>query len=443
MERIERILPSYDGEYFVILKTGLTLLVKEIDYSPVVTCKITVNSGSVNEEEFLGAGISHYLEHVVSGGTTSIRSEKENQEILKELGGASNASTSYDKTMYFINTTPEKWKTAAELLFSYITQCTFEQSEIDREKPVILQEFKLGQNNPDRQLWYLFSSTAFAASPLKYPVIGYETLFKSLTRQDLLAYYKKRYQPQNIVFTVVGNISGEQVLRDLIELTKNFHPTYTLQIPLLREEEQLIPRWAEQIHPAARVPSMKIGFPTVSLMDNDLYPLDVLAIILGSGRTSRLYKALKDDEQLALSVSALSWTPPYERGSFIFSATLEYDKIKPAIGAIKRLIEQIRTDGVTQEELDRAKKKIIADHIFSNQRVSDIAENLTYSYLVSGSPHFADQYVENIQNVTFADIKRVAQNYFKDYQQTTAIIKPPINENIVNTHTKQKTGDLP
>ena len=153
---VENVLPSQSGDLFVQLKNGLTVLIREMHTSRVVTSQVLVKAGSINEDGYFYGGLSHYLEHIVSGGTTSTLTEKEIKKILQSLGGASNAYTSYDRTVYFINTTAEHYKTALQLLISYVTDSQLAESEYRREKPVIQQEFKLGENSVSRQLWYLF-----------------------------------------------------------------------------------------------------------------------------------------------------------------------------------------------------------------------------------------------------------------------------------------------
>lgn len=430
IKHIDRIIPSLKGEYFIVLKSGLALLVKEVD-SPAVSCKVKVNAGSIYEEEYLGYGISHYLEHVVSGGTTSTRSEEENEKIESNLGGGANASTSYDVTNYFINTTPDHWFDAMFLLFSFVTDCQFSEREILREKPVILQEFKLGENSPNKQHWQLFVSTVFRDCPVKYPIIGKKSMFLELTRDDLIKYYNKKYQPSNMVVSVVGGINGLEVISYLINMTKDFVPKNEFSIPIKQEPEQLSPRWVEKVHPASKLAIMKMGFPTVSLMEPDLYPLDVLAYIMGRGRTSRLYRALRDEKRLVLSCSSFNWTPAYCRGVFAISANLDYKNVKVVEKTVWEEINKIKTDGVTQEELDRVKRKMVSTHIFGNQKVYSISENLAYSYLSTGDPHFDDRYVEGIKRVKLEDVKRVAEKYFLPHKESVAIIKPPEKQIVV------------
>ncbi|MDX9703606.1 MAG: pitrilysin family protein [Candidatus Auribacterota bacterium] len=423
---IYRILPSYSGEYFVVLNSGLSILVKELPYTPVVSCRASIRAGSIYEEEYLGHGISHYCEHIVSRGTTSQRAEAENIKMIDQMGGASNASTSLDQTTYFINTTPEHWKTAVSLWTSFMESCVFDPKEVAREREVILQEFKLGQNDPRRQLWYLFMDTAYQTNNAKYPTIGYEELFKRITREDLLKYYRKRYQPQNTVFSVAGNIDGIDVLKEIIDLTRSFQRKSESQLPLPKEEDQIMPRWAEKVHPSARLTSVQLAVPTVSLFHNDLYALDVMGMILGSGMTSRFYKSLKDDKQLVLSVSAVNWTPSFARGVFMVNMNLQYDNVKPAIDAMWEVIDQVKLNGITIEELDRAKQKIVTDQIYGNLKAESVTSNLAYAFLTTGDPHFDDRYVQEIRKVTLDDIKRVSNAYLDRNKQTVAIVKPPL-----------------
>ncbi|RJP61345.1 MAG: insulinase family protein [Candidatus Auribacter fodinae] len=422
---IQQVLPSLQGEYFVVLNSGLTILIKEIDYSPVVSCRVTIKAGSIYEGDYLGAGVTHYLEHVVAGGTTTIRTEEENAAILKELGGATNASTSYDHTTYFIKTIPQNWDTAVQLLLSYITSCAFNENEILREKPVILQEMRMRENDPERQLWDMFISSAYRDNPIKFPIIGLEPAFRSLERDDLISYYKERYQPHNVVVSVVGKVNGIEVLKRIIDLSDGFVSTNYNEKPLLREEAQISQRRVEQVHPAAQLTSLRIGVPTVTLLDDNLFALDVLAIILGTGRTSRLYQSLKDEKQLVLSVKAFNWTPTFVNGTFMISADLDNQNVDSVIETIWDELEKIKQSGVTEEELNRAKRKVLAENIADTIQADSISAELSYNYMVTGDPHFHERYVVGIKKLTLDDIKQAARQYFNRDKQTVALLKPP------------------
>jgi zinc protease len=422
---VEDVLPSQPEDLFVQLKNGLTVLIREMHTSRVVSCRVLVKTGSINEEEYFYGGLSHYLEHIVSGGTTSKLTEEEIKEILRSLGGASNAYTSYDRTVYFINTTAEHYKTALRLLISYVTDCQFTENEYRREKPVIQQEFKLGENSVSRQLWYLFMKTAYQRHPIRHPVIGYEDVFVNITRGQLMDYYRKQYAPHNMVVALVGDLKPFEALEEVIKLVKDFRRVSQKPSVIPEEPLQVGPRWVEREFLQAQLTRMHVGFPSVSLENPDLYPLDVLAIILGRGRTSRLYRTIKDRKDLVLSVDSSNWTPHYARGIFIISMALRYENVRGALEAILDEIGGIQSSLIPKSELEKAKKQVAAHHIFGKQAADDIASSLASSYAATGDPYFDDLYVERIQAVTSEDVMRVAREYLRRDRITAAIVRPP------------------
>lgn len=425
VKSIGRVFPSRAGDLFVQLNNGLTVLIREIHSSKVVSTQVLVKTGSIHEDQYLNGGLSHYLEHVVSGGTTARFHEDEAKAILQSIGGASNAYTSYDRTVYFINTTSPHYKTALSLLISYVTQCRIDIREFERERQVIQQEMKLGENDPGRQLWTLFMKTAYQVHPIRHPIIGYEEVFVRISRDQLYDYYKSRYTPQNMVVTVVGDVDAQEALGEVIRLVGDLKRTFQKPVYVPEEPPQVGPRQVEKQFPAARLTSMNIGFPSVTLKDPDLYSLDVLAIILGTGRTSRLYKTLKDRDRLVLSVSAFDWTPSFARGVFVISMSLEGANRKSAMESLWREIQGLQDRLVKKKELEKAKRQVVADHVFSNQSANGIASSLATSYVATGDPYFDERYVRKIQRVTRRDILRVARHYLVRDRMTVTVITPP------------------
>jgi zinc protease len=423
--RVSNVLPSKPGDTFLQLRNGMTILIRENHASRVVSTQILVKAGSIYEGKYSFAGLSHYLEHVVSGGSTRSFTEVEAQKMLKSLGGASNAYTSYDRTVYFIDTTGEHYREALKLLFSYVSESLLDPKEVKREKAVIQQEYKLGETDGGRQLWKLFSQTAYLEHPIRHPVIGYEDVFVTISRDELLDYYRQRYTPQNMVVTIVGDVQTAEALKTVLELSKNMVRTFDPPIVLQTEQTQTTPRWAEKSFPPARLTTMIIGFHTVPLSHPDLYPLDVMAIILGQGRTSRLYLGLKDREDLVLSVSASSWTPSYAPGLFNFSFTLDGEKLEPTLAAVWDEVALIKKNLVKKSELEKAKRQIIADFTFSKQSSAGMASSLATSYAATGDPYYDSFYVERIKAVSREDIRRVARTYLRQQASTVSILSPP------------------
>jgi len=398
-------------------------LIRESDASNVVSARVHIKTGSINEGEYLTAGLSHYLEHVVSGGTTSRRTEQEIKDLVQSIGGVSNAFTSYDSTVYFIETTGPHANIAVDTLLDYVFNPKFDEGEVNREKGVIIREILMGENDPDRKFWKFFTETAYQQSPVRYPIIGYKTSFEKVTRDQLMNYYHQRYAPDNAIMCVVGNVDALAILKQIIHQAGDLQKGLK-SFPLPVEPVQVSPRFVEMVSPLAKITRVEVGFPSITLTDPDLYALDVLAMILGQGRTSRLYKALKDDNKLALSVSASSWTPDFVRGLFNISLSLDYNDLDKALETMWGEIERLKADGPTLEELNRAQKKTQADYIFSQQSVSAMSGELASSYASTGDPYFNRDYTARIQQVGVDEIKAVARKYLQKQQVTVATLKP-------------------
>lgn len=425
LDRVSAVLPSKPGDTFLQLRNGMTVLIRENHSAGVVSCQVLVRTGSIHEGPHFFGGLSHYLEHVVAGGSTRSFSEREARELLQAMGGATNAYTSHDRTVYFINTTATHYGQALRLLLSYSSEALLDAGQVAREKAVIQQEYKLGETNPGRQLWRLFMETAYRKHPVRHPVIGYEDVFVTVTRDNLLDYYRKRYVPQQLVLAVVGDVDTADVVRTVLELTGDMVRTFDPLITAEEEPLQVTPRWVERSFPPARLTSMMVGVHSVALTHPDLYALDVLAIILGKGRTSRLYKQLKDKQELVLSVDAFSWTPAYVAGIFGFSFSLERDKVDSTLAALWREIEEVENKLVETSELEKAKRQIIADSIHSKESMAEMASSLVGSFVDTGDPYFDSSYVKKIQTVSREDVQRVARIYLKRDVSTVAILSPP------------------
>jgi len=428
LDRVGAVFPSRPGDTFLELRNGMTVLIRENHSSRVVSCQVLVRTGSIHEGAHFFGGLSHYLEHVVASGSTRSFSEQEARELLREMGGAANAYTAYDRTVYYVNTTSDRYGQALQLLLAYASQALLEPGEVAREKAVIQQEYKLGQTDPGRELWRLFMATAYRRHPIRHPVIGYEDVFVTVTREDLLDYYRKRYAPQNLVLTVVGDVDTADAVRRVLELTREMARTFEPPIMVEEEPPQVTPRWVEKSFPPARLTTMMVGVPSVTLTHPDLYALDLLAIILGKGRTSRLYGRLKDRQELVLSVDAFSWTPAFAPGMFGFSFSLERDKVDATLAALWLEVEGVQERLVEKDELEKAKRQIAADSVRSKESMAQMASSLANSFVDTADPYFDDSYVEKIQAVSREDVRRAARTYLKREVSTVAILSPPRGE---------------
>lgn len=406
-----------------VLDNGMIVILKENHFAPVVSFHVYVRAGSIYEGEYLGRGISHNLEHLMNSGTTKRTKEQINQ-IVEEIGNVSNAYTTKDHASYFITTASSYFDKALDVFSDYIQNPSFPEEEVEAERGVILNEINMGKDDPERQLFEIFSSAMFRKHPAGVPTIGYRELFEKTTRDDIVNYHKRMYIPNNMIFVAVGDFDSETALSKIKSAFKDFKRGPLPDFSLPDEPRQVSKRYVEQ-EMDVQIAYMMLGFHTVDVSHKDLYPLDVLAFIIGEGRSSRLYKTVKDEKQLVYSINAWSATPAYKDGGYFgIMAYLAPENIDSAEKAILEEIYRLKIEFVTDEELEKAKTLKESEYVFSQQTMEDQAETLGIDELSTGDMNFSKRYLEGIKSVTKEDIMRVVNEYFFDDNLTVAVIKP-------------------
>ncbi|MDO4575630.1 MAG: pitrilysin family protein [Planctomycetia bacterium] len=413
-----------DGITVAKLANGLTIIVQENHTAKVATVRCFVkNTGSVNEGKYLGAGLSHVLEHVVAGGSTTKRSEQEIRELVNTFGGNTNAYTSLDVTAYYIDCPSKNVETCIELIADSMQHAAFVPEEFDRELEVVQQELADGLENRGRVMWKMMQETLYQESPARIPIIGYLDVLKQVKREQIIDFYRTRYTPNNQIFVVVGDVETNKVLAQVAELWKETPRGFEPDSMIPQEPEQVAPRQATRTMDG-EMADITIAFPTVKLNDPDLFALDVLSYILSEGDSSRMVRDMRYARSLVLSVTTSSYTPTFVRGFFGVKMVVAPEKEQEAIAAAMEHLHKMKTDLVTDAELAKAKKQKAAELVFSRQTVQGQAESLANSYMSTGSPRFNELYVEGIQKVTAEQVREVAQKYFRPESLNTIRILP-------------------
>jgi zinc protease len=406
----------------VVLDNGLTLLVREDHSAPVVSAQAWVRAGSITEGPWMGAGLSHVLEHMLFKGTATRGVSQIAQEVERK-GGYINAYTSFEQTVFHIDIPSENWQTAVDILADCMQHASIPEPELLKEKRVILREMAMNNDDPSRRANRTLWATAYTTHPYRFPVIGYPDIYNRLKRDDVVAYYKEHYVPNNIVFVVVGDVDAAKVEQELRDQTKDanmgavapaFVPAEPPQLSLRQRDEEM-PMQLSQIHLAWHIPS--VTHP-------DVYPLDVLAIVLGQGNSSRLYRELRQKRGLVLGIDAGSYTPGYP-GIFVIEATADPAKREAAIAAIREQVKQLAEQPVTEEELHKAIKISISTHLERLKTMQGQASDIAQNEFLVGDPNFSDVYLENLRKVTRDDLRRVIQTYFTDNNLTVTTLNPP------------------
>lgn len=402
-----------------ILENGLVVLtMARAPSRNLAAVDIKITAGSSLEGEYMGSGISHLVEHMVFKGTGTRMAGTIEKEV-KSYGGIINGSTSKDTTSFHMVVPSPRLKEAMALLKDMLLSASFDKSEFEKEKEVILNEIRLRDDEPQSRLMRLLDETAYLRHAYRHPTIGYENRFRSLTREDAVKYYIRSYVPNRMVIAVVGDIDERETASIIEGQFKDFRlPDYNvLGLNLPAEPLQIAARERDASFPA-NLSYLAMGFHSTSVLSEDLFSMDVLAMILGRGDNSRLNVCLVKNKRLAHSISAWNYTPR-DPGLFVVSAILDKQDMAPAEDEIIAQIGKMKEGDIGDEALETAKRMVLSDFIFSHQAIDALADDISSSYLLTGACDFSKRYVEGIQAVSKDDAKRAARKYLTTDNLTT------------------------
>ncbi len=413
-------LPKQDV-YKKVLDNGLTALIMEKPDVDMVYVEARVKAGSALEEEYSGAGISHFVEHMLFKGTKT-RPPGAIAKEVRSYGGYINASTSLDTTVYYVTALPQHLSNVLNLLKDMVMNAAFPEDEFEKEREVIIKEIKLHRDNPQRRISTLLWKTSYIRHPYRHPIIGYEELFRRVKREDLVKYYSRMYVPNRMVLSITGNVDKREAMSLVEKEFRDSRPSDYRPIKSEREPMQIARRSLEE-EAAINLSYLSLGFHSTSVLNEDLFALDVLAIILGQGDESRLNRSLFKEKGLVYHISSYNYTPR-DPGLFMITSILDKENLKEARESILAEVERLKEGYVTDEELERARRAVLSGYIFSRQTIGGIASDLSSNEALTGSYDFSRRYVDGIQGVTKEGVKAAAIEYLTDDNLTVVSLVP-------------------
>jgi zinc protease len=401
------------------LDNGLTVIVKEVHSAPIAAVDVWVKTGAKNErpEE---AGISHFFEHMLFKGTI----HRKVGEIAKEIqavGGYTNAQTSLDTTHYYVVVPSEQVDLALDVEADAIMNSSFDSQEIERERKVILEEMRLKEDNPPRKLGMMAYRAVFQGTAYANDVLGTPESLGRITRETFVKYHEKYYTPSNITVVIVGDVNTGHITAQVRKLfqgmkagKKTMPSRFTL--PKLTKVQRLEAEMqVDQTY-------LYFGFPGPGMNDKDIPALSLLGVILGGGQSSRLYQTLKEEKQLVNEIGAgyQSYQQIGMMAIYIQTQTTPVNDLEAEAGAI---IRQLVTQGVSGDELSRAKALIRSDMAYSMESDADIAA-IIGEYQVNRDIEDINRFSRELMKITVKDLQRVAQRYLNTGAYVLAVVKP-------------------
>jgi zinc protease len=402
------------------LDNGLLALLLPTHEAPVVCVSVWYRVGSRDEDPGR-TGTAHLLEHMLYKGTRRFPKGIYDQ-MLHRLGALTNASTSFDRTNYYILITRDRYPTALDLEADRMRGALWTEADFRDERSVVLNELERNEDDPGSALFDRLQAAAFRVHPYGRPVSGQREEVAALSSEDLQAFYQRHYQPANAFLAVAGDFVADE-MKAAIDRTfgaiQGGQPP--ARVPAAEPEQQGERR--TEMRKAGGTELILAGYKAPARAHADSYALDVLAHALGYGRTCRLYRALVE-RGLAVEVGAENNTI----GADPFLFVIDFE---PARGvAAERLsavleaeIDRVAREGIRPEELARARKRARIDFILRRERVSSRAF-LVGECEALGSWRLVETYLESLEQVTLADVAEAARRYLRPERRTWAHFRP-------------------
>ncbi len=401
------------------LPNGLTILTKEVHAAPVVYFAVYYRVGSVDEE--VGqTGMSHLMEHMMFKGTRT-RGPGAISAALQRNGADFNASTSFDRTEYHEMLAADRLELAMQIEADRMVNSVFDEAQHQKEMSVVRSEYEAGENDPRVALTKTVRLAAYQIHPYRWETIGFRADIEHFTRDEMYAYYKNYYVPNNATLVIVGDFDTPKVLG----LARKYfgplaaHPVHqhfiTPEPPQEGERRVVVRR-------AGTTPMVQIVYHIPGLGHPDRYPLDVLEAVLSAGRTGRFFQDLV---QTGLATSAVAYDYELRDPDLLTLSAVAQPGHTPAglEQALLGQVERLQSTPISEEELARALNQAEAEYVFGRDSVARQGRELGENAM-RGDWRYGETYLQHLRTVTPADVQRVAREYLVERNRTIGSFEP-------------------
>ena len=384
------------------LNCGVRIVMEEIPYVQSVSVGIWVKAGSVDETA-KNSGISHFIEHMLFKGTEN-RSAKKIAEDVDKIGGQINAFTGKEATCYYLKTLANNIDQAADILVDMLINSKFDEEEMEKEKRVVCEEIKMIEDSPEDDAHDIISELIFKGNPLAKSIIGTPKSLQGITRNVVKKYISEEYTRDNIVISVCGSMNQDHVC-ELFE--SKLTALSSEKTPKTYEEAAYKPSYKVKIKDIEQS-HICLGLKGLSLNDDRYYTLALLNNIMGGSMSSRLFQNIREEKGLAYSVYSMS-SSFTKTGYFNIYAGVSHEKIKDALIGIQDELKLLKTEGVTQEEMQTAKEQLKGSYIFSLENVNGRMFSIGKNMLLLNKIYTPEEVMESIDAVTMDDVREISE----------------------------------
>jgi zinc protease len=402
------------------LSNGLDVLILEDHAVPLATVQVWYRVGSRNERPGI-TGISHFLEHMMFKGTTKYGPGTYSQ-LIQRYGGTQNAFTSHDMTAYYSVLPAARLDLALDLEADRMSNLLLDANEIKAEREVVQEERRLRENTPTGPMYEELGALAFKAHPYHWPVIGWMSDIEAISREDLLAHYKTYYLPNNATLIIVGDVHTDEVMA---AVRRHFEavPSGLTPPPVRPPEPPQLGEHRAEIPRPTSLAALAIAYHIPAFDQADALPLEVLSQILSQGQSSRLYRQMVYQRQLASSINTNA-DLRIDPGLFTIVCMVQAGKLPTDVeAAIYEQLEQVTAESIADRELQKAINQALSGFVFRQDSIQQQGF-LIGSFHTLQSYKVINEYIERLRQVTKEDVARVARTYLSKINRTVVTIIP-------------------
>ncbi|TDU68160.1 zinc protease [Prosthecobacter fusiformis] len=414
------------------LDNGLDVIVREDHEHPLVSVQIWIKAGSLHEEKWTGAGLAHCVEHMLFKGTVK-RSASQISQGIQELGGYVNAYTTFNRTVYWIDGLADQTEGYLDILADMVRHSKIDPLELQKEQDVIRREMAMDNDDAGSVVQHLVQSTSFRKHPLKHPIIGHRAVFDQVSRDDVAGFVSRHYVPNNCFVVIAGAVNAEECFAAAQRLLGDWERRPYEPILLPEEAPQRGLREGRKNFDT-ELTRLALGWQIPGEGHQDKAALDVLAFLLGSGRSSRLYQELREKRSIAHWVWAGAWGAP-ECGVFNTEAECDPKDVEACQKAMLEVIETLKAKGPTVAELAKAVRATIGGQVRTLATTKGQAASLGSSWLNAGTLDHAQHYLAAVRALTPTAIRDAARRYLTPASCSVAMVGPDVETTSASTHT--------
>jgi zinc protease len=409
-----------DRRVELTLDNGLRVILQENHAAPVVAMQAWVAVGSADEPPPL-AGVAHVFEHMLFKGTKR-RGVGQIAREVEAAGGDINAWTSFDETVYHLVLASRFFDTGLDILADALVNPTFDPAELERERKVVLEEIRQGRDNPERVLSQMLFSAAYKTHAYGRPTIGSEATVAALTRDQVVAFFQRHYVGRNVTLVVAGDFDAAAAER---KVAAAFAPMRRGEASPARPAEpaQTAPRTVVAAARDVREARLLMSFHTPPIEHQDVAALDLLAVILGQGDSSRLHLELSRNRQLVTGARAFMFTSR-DGGMLVAGASMPPGRVEEAARVLLDEALRLGRQEVSPDELAKARAILESAIVYDKETVQGYARKVGFFASVAGDASREERYFDQVRRVTPADVKEAAARYLRAANLTTAVLIP-------------------